>query len=86
MIPQRRLAAGLGVRFTVPNTSPFRTERNHLITRKEMMFTNYETHPVEIISETVWIVHDPWEGSDVGTFQTKEAAELFAQEWMIKNG
>jgi hypothetical protein len=51
-----------------------------------MMFTNYETHPVEIISETVWIVHDPWEGSDVGTFQTKEAAELFAQEWMIKNG
>jgi hypothetical protein len=51
-----------------------------------MMFANYETHPVEVISETVWIVHDPWEGSDVGTFQTKEAADLFAQEWMLKNG
>lgn len=75
-----------GVRFTVLIINIFRSQRNDLITRKEMMFANYETHPVEVISETVWIVHDPWEGSDVGTFQTKEAAELFAQEWMIKNG
>lgn len=50
------------------------------------MFANYESHPVEIIEETVWVVHDPWEAQDVGTFPTKEAAELFAVEWMEQNG
>lgn len=50
------------------------------------MFANYDSHPLEIIEETVWVVHDPWDASDIGTFPSKEAAELFAQEWMIQNG
>ena len=50
------------------------------------MFANYTQEPVEIIEETVWIVHAPWEAQDVGSFSTKEAAELFAAEWMKHNG
>ena len=48
--------------------------------------SGYEKEPVEIIEETLWVVYDPWEGQDIASFSNKNAAELFAQEWMVRNG
>lgn len=68
-----RLAVNLGVRCMVP------------ITERKLM-SGYEKEPVEIIEETLWVVYDPWEGQDIASFSNKNAAELFAQEWMVRNG
>lgn len=42
---------------------------------------DYDKEPVEVIEETVWVVHDPWLAQDVATFTSKQAAEMFAATW-----
>lgn len=47
---------------------------------------DYDREPLEIFKETVWIVNDPWTAQDLGSFVSKEAAELFAKTWMENDG
>ena len=50
------------------------------------MSNNYDDSPLEIFEETTWVVYDPWIAQDVGSFASKEAAELFAKEWANLDG
>jgi hypothetical protein len=47
---------------------------------------DFSSEPVEVYSQEVWEVYDPWEAKIVATFTTEREARMFADLYMETGG